>query len=171
MELALELITFLKSSDSVDTNDLVRISGEKGRTIGRPGKAQALGKLATFGLFRAKSVNDNLGLEVPDLDGIISGSTQPVTVGGEAKSVDNFTSIEGVETLSLVQVPKHSSVVFSSTGGQRTIGGDADSVQVSGVSDKVVAKLAVGQIPDLDKTIPTARDDKRNRLGRRESDA
>ena len=39
------------------------------------------------------------------------------------------------------------------------------------MSNKVVAELAVGQIPDLDKTIPTARDNERDRLGRRESDA
>jgi hypothetical protein len=39
------------------------------------------------------------------------------------------------------------------------------------MSDKVVAKLAVGQIPDLDKTVPTAGDDEWDRLGRGEADA
>ena len=126
--------------------------------------------LATFGLFGTKSVNYNLGFKIPDFDGIIGSRTQPVSVGREAQAVDDFASVERVQTLALVQVPKHSSVVLSSTGGQGTIGGDADRVQISGVSDKVVAELAVGQIPDLDKTIPTARDNKGNRLRRRESD-
>ena len=39
------------------------------------------------------------------------------------------------------------------------------------MSHKVVAELAVGQIPDLDKTIPAARNNEGDRLGRRESDA
>ena len=39
------------------------------------------------------------------------------------------------------------------------------------MSHKVVAELAVGQIPDLDKTIPSARNNEGNRLRRRESDA
>ncbi len=39
------------------------------------------------------------------------------------------------------------------------------------MSDKVVSELAVGQVPDLDELVPSATDDKRNRLGRRESDA
>ena len=38
------------------------------------------------------------------------------------------------------------------------------------MSHKVVAEFAVGQIPDLDQTIPSTRDDERNRLGRREPD-
>ena len=71
----------LDSSDSVDANDIVRVPGEEGGTISGPGKAQALRNLAILGLFGAKSVNDNLGLKVPNLDGIIRGSTQPVTVG------------------------------------------------------------------------------------------
>jgi len=39
------------------------------------------------------------------------------------------------------------------------------------MSNKVVAELAVGQVPDLDKTVPSTRDNERYRLGRRESDA
>ena len=105
---------------------------------------------------RSQGVNNNLGLQIPDLDALVSGGAQPVSVRGEDKRVNDFTSIKRVEALALVQVPKHGSSVLSSRGTERTIGRHADSVEVSGVSDEVVAELAVGQVPDLDKTVPTA---------------
>ena len=37
------------------------------------------------------------------------------------------------------------------------------------MTNKVVAKLAVGQVPDLDKSIPSSGNDKGDRLGRREA--
>jgi len=39
------------------------------------------------------------------------------------------------------------------------------------VSNKVVSELTVGQVPDLYKLVPSATDNERDRLGRRESDA
>ena len=104
----------------------------------------------------SQGVNNNLGFQVPDLDTLISGSAQPVSVGGEDKRVDDFTSIKGVKALAFVQVPKHGSSVLSSGSTERAIGGNADSVEVSVVSNEVVAELAVGQCPNLNKTIPTA---------------
>jgi len=104
----------------------------------------------------SQGINNNLGFQVPDLDALVSGSAQPVSVGGEDKGVDDFTSIKRVKTLAFVQVPKHGSSVLSSGGTERAIGGNTDSVEVSVVSNEVVAELAVGQGPNLDKTIPTA---------------
>lgn len=43
----------------------------------------------------------------PDLDAGASGSTQPVTVGAEAKGVNDITAVQGVEVFSLIQVPQH----------------------------------------------------------------
>jgi hypothetical protein len=124
-----------------------------------------------LGFFGTKSVNDNLAFQIPDLDGIISGSAQPVTVRREDKSVDDFTSVQTVQPLSFIQVPKHGSIVLTTRSGQRTIWGNADSVQVSSVSNQIIAKLAVGQVPHLDKSVPSSGNNKRNRLRRRESDA
>jgi len=111
---------------------------------------------------RSQSVNNNLGLKIPDLDLLIGSSTQPVTVGGEAKGVDDLTSIERVKTLALVQVPKHGGSILSSRSTEGSIGGNTDGVEVSGVSDEVIAKLAVGQRPNLHKTVPSTGDDERN---------
>jgi hypothetical protein len=64
--------------------------------------------------FGYQRVNNHLGFQVPDLDALISSSAQPVSVGGEDKRVDDFTSIKGVKALALVQVPKHGSSVLTS---------------------------------------------------------
>jgi hypothetical protein len=124
-----------------------------------------------FGLFGAKSIDNNLAFQIPNLDGIVRSGTQPVTVGRKDQSIDNFTSIQRVQTLALVQVPQHGSVVLTTGSSKGAIRRDTDSVQVSSVSDQVVAKLAVGQVPDLDKLVPSSGDNQRNRLRRRETDA
>ena len=161
----------LDGGDSVDTDNVVGVSSEKSGSIGRPGQASAGRDLSELWRFRSEGVDDNLGFQVPDLDGIFGGGAQPVSVGGEDQSVDDVSGIEAVKSLALVEVPKHGGVVLTSRGGKGTIRTDADGVQVSGVSDEVVSELAVGQVPDLDKLVPSATDDERNRLGRRESDA
>lgn len=43
----------------------------------------------------------------PDLNAGSSGSTEPVTVGAEAKGVDHITAVQGVEVLAFIQVPQH----------------------------------------------------------------
>jgi hypothetical protein len=161
----------LDGGDSVDADDIVRESSKEGRTISRPGQARARRDLTVLGFFRADGFDDNLGFKIPDLDGVLSGGAEPVSVGGKDESINDLTSVKGVQALSFVQVPQHGGVVLSTTCGQGAIGGDANSVEVSSVSDKVVAKLAVGQVPDLHQAIPSSRDDERYRLRRGESDA
>ena len=160
----------LNGSDGVDTDDIVGISSKQGGSIGRPCQARALWHFVS-NIFRAKSVHNNLGFQVPDLNAVVSGSAQPIAVWREAQSIDDFTSIQAVQTLSFVQIPEHRSVILTTRSGKRAIGGDTNSVQISSVSDQVVSKLAVGQVPDLDKLIPPSGNDERNRLRRRESDA
>jgi len=111
---------------------------------------------------RSEGIYNNLGLKIPDLDLLIGSSTQPVTVRREAEGVDDLTSIKRVESLSLVQVPKHSSSVLSSGSTKGSIWGNTYSVEVSSVSNEVVAKLAVGQRPTLYKSVPSTRDDEWN---------
>jgi hypothetical protein len=85
--------------------------------------------------------------------------------------VNDFTCIKGVQTLSLVKVPKHSGSILSSRCTKRSIGRYTYSVEVSSVSNKVIAKLAVGQGPNLNKTIPSSGDDEGNSDRRREANA
>jgi hypothetical protein len=51
--------------------------------------------------------------------------------------------------LALVEIPEHGDAVASTGSAEGTIGGDGDSVDVTGVSDVVGAKLALGKLPDL----------------------
>lgn len=159
----------LHTGNGVDTDQVIGVSSKENGSIRRPGKTGASRDLSVLILFWTEGVNNNLGFQIPNLDAIVSGSTEPVTVRGKAEGVDDFTSIQTVKTLAFVQVPKHGSSVLTTGGTERTIRGDTDSVEVSSVSDKVVAELAVGQGPNLDQTVPSARDNEWDRLGRRET--
>ena len=90
-----------------------------------------------------------LALEIEDLDAAGSGSTKPVTVGGEDEGVDDVTSFERVEVLALVEVPEHGDTVLATGGSERTVGGDGDSVDVSSVAVVVGLQLELGEFPDL----------------------
>jgi hypothetical protein len=153
----------------IDANDIVRVSTKECRSIGTPGQAETRGNLARFRLFRTKSVHDNLALQIPNLDGIICGSAEPVTIRRKDEAVDNVSSIETVQALAFIEIPEHGCSVLSTRGTERAIRGDTNSVEVARVSNKIVAKFAVGERKDLDKTIPSARDNERNALGRREA--
>ena len=53
--------------------------------------------------------------------------------------------------LALVQVPKHGDAVLATGGGEGTIGRHGDGVDVAGVAVVVGAKLALRELPDLEK--------------------
>ena len=129
----------------VDANEIIRVSCKERRTISGPGQAEARGNLSCLRLFRTKGVDDNLALEVPNLDGIVRGSTEPVSVGRKDETVDDFTSIKTVQTLAFIEIPEHGSTVLSTRSTERTIRRDTNSVEVASVSNKIVAELAVGQ--------------------------
>lgn len=73
----------------------------------------------------------------PDLDGGSKRSTQPVSVGREAKGCDDVIVVQGVEVLAIIQVPEHSLHVLASRGTQGAIRRNCDCVQVARVT-KVV---------------------------------
>ena len=73
--------------------------------------------------------------------------------------------------LALVDVPEHGSAVLATRSDQRTVGGDSEGVDDTGMSHEVGSELAVGEIPDLDDLVPTSRNDEGLLGGRRESDA
>jgi len=52
--------------------------------------------------------------------------------------------------LGLVKIPEHGGTVLATRGAQRTVGGDGDSVDVTGVTDVVSLELAGGELPNLD---------------------
>jgi hypothetical protein len=80
------------------------------------------------------SLSNALALQVKDFDAAGGSSTQPVPVRGKNEGVDDVSRLERVKVLSLVEIPKHSDTVLSSGGGQGTIGGNGDRVDVAGVA-------------------------------------
>jgi hypothetical protein len=97
----------------------------------------------------AEDVNDRLALKVEDLDRAGGGGAEPVAVGGEDKGVDNVTSLERVEVLAVVEVPKHGDAVLATRGSEGSVGGDGKGVDVTGVTVVVGLELALGELPNL----------------------
>ena len=154
------------------TDDVIGVTGEQSLTISRPGQGDTLGQLRflTNGEeFRAKLVNNSLGFQIPDLDGRTRGSAEPVAVRAESHGIDDITSFQSVQVLSLRQVPQHGDTVLATRGTERTIRGDGDGVKVSGMTDVVGHKLAADQVPDLNQFIPTNRNNDRVLGVRREA--
>jgi len=103
--------------------------------------------------------NNLLGFEIPDLDGVLGTSAEPVGGGGEAEGVDDGSSFQRVQVLALVEIPEHGSVVLTTRGTERSVRRNGDGVDVSLVSLEVGGQLAGGQVPDLNLLIPTRRHD------------
>lgn len=138
--------------DDPDADEVVGVTGKEGLAIGGPGEglslglASLLGQLVEVGL---EVVDDRLGLEVEDLDRRGGGSTEPVTVGGEDKGVDDVSGLKGVEVLAVVEVPEHDNAVLATGGSEGSVGGDGEGVDVTGVAEVVGLELALGELPNL----------------------
>jgi len=152
-------------SNSPNSDNVVGVSGVEGQTIRGPGQRDGSG---VGGLSRGESKigsvlvqfgNQRLGLEIPDLDGRLGGSAQPVSRGRETESIDDISGLKAVELLSVVEIPESGGTVLASRSAERTIRGNSDGVDVSSVSNQVSDQLAVGKIPDLDELVPSSGDD------------
>ena len=127
--------------------------------------------LVALEFLRGQALDDDLALKIPNLDAIVRGGAEPVSVGAEYEGVDDLAGVEGVQALPLVEVPEHGGPVLPPGGAERSVGGDAHGVEVPGVPDEVVTELAVREGPDLHEAVPAAGHDEGHRLGRAESDA
>ena len=58
--------------------------------------------------------------------------------------MDDLACVEAVQALALVEIPEHGGTVLAAGGTEGAIGGDTYGVEVAGVSNEVVAELAVG---------------------------
>ena len=168
----------LDRGHNINTDDLIRITGEEGGTIRAPGQTGAMRSPAGPGaillqseLLRPEGIHDNLRFQIPNLDALVGRGAQPVPVGREDEGVDDLPGVERVQALALVEVPQHRGAVLPPRRAEAAVGRNAHGVEVSGVPDEVVAELAVREGPDLHEAIPPARDDEGHRLGRAEADA
>ena len=85
----------------------------------------------------------------PNLDAGSNCCTKPVSVGAEAQSIYDITSLKGVQVFSLIQVPQHGTAVLATRRTQRAIRWDSHAVQISSVAHVVGLQTAICQIPHL----------------------
>lgn len=136
--------------DLPDSDDVVSVTSKEVLAIGGPGERQSLGLLTVLGGgLGLELVNQHSLLEVKDLDGGGGGGTEPVSVGGEAHGVDLITSGEGVQSGGGGQIPQEDRAVLTGGGTQRSVGGDGDGGNVSGVAEVVSLESAGIEVPDL----------------------
>lgn len=158
-------------SDLKDIDVAISRASEEGITISGPGEGDNPRKTTSDRARGLDLLKNILVLKIPDLNGGLSGSAEPVVLGREGQSTNGRASLERVEVLALVDIPEHSGTVLTTGSAKGSIGGDGDVVDDTGVTREVSAKLEVVKIPDLDEPVPTSRDDKRLLGGRGEADA
>lgn len=155
----------------VDIDVTVGRSGEEHVAVRGPGQRgdprESRDVLARLG----DLVDDALGLEIPDLDAVVGGGTEPVVLRGERQGVDGGAGGQRVQVLALVDVPEHGSAVLATRGDQGAVRGDGQGVDDTVVTHQVGSQLAVGQVPDLDDLVPAGGNDQWLLGGRRETDA
>lgn len=156
------LIILLQARHIPDTDNAIGVTSVEGVSVGLPAEGGADGVVG-LGIesldVLAQVSNDALALKIPDLDGGIGTSAEPVSVGGEGQGVDGGSSLEGIEVLALVEVPETGSTVFASRSTEGTVWGNSDGVEVSSVSSEVVLLTAVAEVPHLHELVPTAGND------------
>lgn len=173
MELrTLFLISFLFSievhltGDFPNSDSTIRITTEKSASISTPGKGKASwvgffgvgGGLEEVGIVLGVEVSDDeFAFEIPDLNGVFGGSAQPISVGAEAKGVDDITAIQRVKVLAFREIPQHGDSVLSSRRAEGTVWGNGDGVDVTSVAVQIGLQLALREVPHLNCFVPTTR--------------
>ena len=138
--------------DAPRANQIVRVAGKEGLTVGAPGKADALGLaalLADGGILGLELLHLALLLQVEDDDGAGGGGAEPVAVGREGEGMHLVAGVQGVEVLRLIQVPQHRRAVLAAGRAQRAVRGDGHGVDVARVPDVVRLNPARRKVPDL----------------------
>ena len=146
----------------VHTYKSIGKTGKEGGTIGGPRHARAEGWLRTLSYILklwTHLIHERFGFEIPNLDGVLGCSAQPVVTGGEAEGLDGVICIQCIEPLAFCKIPKHGNSIFATRCTEGTIWGDGDCVQIASVSRQVEAQFAVGQVPHLHQFVPSAGDD------------
>lgn len=78
----------------------------------------------------------------PDLDAGASGSAQPVTVGAETQSIDDITTVQGVQVLALIKVPQHGLAVLKAKS-------DSIMIFMSITYSQLVEYSRASQLPNI----------------------
>jgi len=158
------LISIFPSAD-----DTISVTGKDGVGISTPSSRDASRKLRSLltSLFRKRDnkLTDNfLLLKIEDLKTSLSSSAKPVLVGVEDELINFASSLELVHVLAFLKIPDEDGTFLASSSADGTLRRDGNSVKVASGTGEVVLQFEfLTKAPDLDKTIPAARDS--NRVG------
>jgi len=145
-----------------NTDHVVGVTGEDGVGISTPcdrDAARSLGLGLEVGVGAGEFSDADLLLKIEDLDAVLGGSAEPVLVGVEDELIHLGSSLEPVGALALLEVPDEDGALLASSSAEGALGGDTDGVEVASGTSKVELQLEVlTDAPDLDETIPAARD-------------
>ena len=134
-----------------DANSVDRVASKQSLAIAAPGQGQALWRIA-LGVevdnFGAQLFHGLLACQIPDLDGWAVGHAQPVAVGRDAQSVDDVVVLQTVQILALFKCQNKALQSLPPEVHKEPSGVT--------VAVMVILQRAVGQIPELDGTIPAA---------------
>lgn len=138
-----------------DTDDVVGVTREQVLTVSGPSQGQTFSVLSLGGgsEFWFQFIDQFLLFQVEDLDGRRGGSNQPESVWRESQGVDFVTGVQGVQNLFVRQVPQDDRTVFTTGSDQRSIWGDGQGGDVTGVTDEVGVQRVVGQVPRLEQNV------------------
>jgi len=162
------LVSVLPSTDntiSVTSKDGVRVSAPSSTDASRNLRLF----LAHLGRNRSGTLADAaLLLKIEDLDTLLSSSAKPVLVGVEDELINFASSIKRVHHLALLKVPDEDGALLASSSAEGTLRRNTNSVKVaSGTSEVALQSEVLTKAPNLDKTIPAARNSNRSgRVGR-----
>jgi hypothetical protein len=131
--------------DTPSTNLVICVAREQSLAVGAPSQANTLRLTRLFAhlhILRLELVNLALLFKVEDDNTAGSGSTKPVAIGRENKGVDLISSIERIEMLRFIQVPKHRGAILAAGSTERAVRRDGDGVDISSVTDVIGLDLA-----------------------------
>lgn len=135
-----------------DTDEVVSVASKQVLTISGPGERDNA-RSARLSILESKVglelVNELTLLKVKDLDGRLSGSTEPVSVGREGQSVNLISARKRVEMSVSIEVPKDNLVVFTTGSAEGSIRGDGDRGDVALVANAVGLKRSGSEVPNL----------------------
>jgi len=144
------------------TNDVISVTSVQGLTVITPCKRDAIRFSSISDIVYAELIDNILGLEVPDANNGTRGTTEPVAVGRECKSINNATTLhKGIQVTRVVKIPEHNGTFLTTRSTERAIRRYSYTVNITLVTNAVGAKLAVLEVPDLNEAIPTCRDNDR----------
>jgi len=159
------LVRVLPSADHI-----VGVTGKDGVRVSAPGDRDArriLGNGHEVGVAAGELSDASLLLKIEDLDAVLGGSAEPVLGGVEDELINLATSLEPVHALALLEVPDEDGALLAGSSAEGALRRNADGVKVASGTGEVELQLEVlTKAPDLDETIPAARDsDRGGRVG------